>query len=102
MENILILAPLVLGSCLVTILLWLTGKKVKDADNRQIEFGKIPILNSVFSIIILVYLVRLFIMFVTGLLSNAFEEAIIGSLFAVIPLIVLFLTRVKDKSKVQT
>ena len=88
-----------LAGVIITLLLYCTGEKKKPETQEDGGLGSITILKLSISIILILYLFRLLMMFFTGLLSKAYEPALIGGLFACIPLILIGIITYKKSSK---
>ena len=90
-----------LAGVIITIIIYVTGKNKKFEAQPESDFGYINLLKISVSIILLVYLFRLAMVFLTGLISGLYIPVIIGGIFALIPLILIILTKIKSaKSRV--
>jgi hypothetical protein len=87
MINIPLFFGIVCAGIILTILIWYTGKKDKKEPYHGIDPGDFKIITFSFSIIIILYIVRVLLMLFTGVISQIYEMTIIGGLFAAIPLL---------------
>lgn len=102
MENIPIHLFIVgIAALIITIILCITGKKNKVKEKIETDIDYIIIFKISISIVTIIYLIRLIMMFSTGMISNFYIPAIIGGIIALFPIIVLALIRyTTDKFKV--
>jgi len=80
---------------IITTIIYMTGKNKKYETQGVSDFGYINLLKISVSLILVVYLFRVIMMFLTGLLSQLYISVVIGGIFAIIPLILIALTRIK-------
>ena len=94
MENIPI-SLVLLGSAgiFITIVICITGKRIKKDKKYNINFDYIVLFKISISIVSLVYLFRTVMMFITGMISNLYIPAIIGGAVALLPVAVTFLLK---------
>lgn len=95
MTNTLLLFTIAGAGILLTIILCITGKKERYKPSPALDVGTITVFNIAISITAFLYLVRLVIMAFTGILSNAYEQILIGILCALLPPLILVLTTMK-------
>jgi hypothetical protein len=101
MENIPVYLFIIGLASFITIILCITGKKNKVKEKIETDFDYVILFKTSISIITIIYLIRLIIMFSTGMISNFYLPAIIGGTIALFPIIVLALIRYStDKFKV--
>ena len=86
---------------ILTIFLIYTGEKTQKQTTKQTEkFDNITILKISISLILLVYIFRLVMMFITGVVSEFYTASIIGLCTGLIPIIVfLYVKHVKKENK---
>ena len=102
MINIPLFLAIGVAGLIITIIIYITGKNKKLETEIESDFGYINLLKISVSILFLVYLFRLIMMFLTGLLSGLYISVVIGGIFAIIPLILIALIRIKSaRLKVQ-
>ena len=101
MINITLFLSIGFVGIIITMIIYLTGRNKKYETILETEFGYFKILKISFSIILLVYLFRVIGMFFTGIISGLYIPIVIGVIFALVPLILICLTRLKsEKSRV--
>jgi len=93
LENIFLFLPLFLVGIVVTLYLYITGKKdhfteKKDADTDYIKLAKYKI-----NVYVLIYLFLCITLIVLGILSNFILPTFIGGLIALIPIIMIAILR---------
>ena len=100
-QSILLLAIGIVGFFL-TIIIWITGKKDNAKKEDMSKDKTIKIFNFNIDRLILIYFFIVVTLIFIGLVSNFYIPTIIGAVFAVIPIILFFITgRIKEKSKVK-
>ena len=81
-----------LAGIVITIIICVTGEKKKEERQDDVDFGCIAFLKFTVSVILILYVFRFVMMFVTGMFSGLVMPVIVGGLFAVIPLFLIVLT----------
>jgi hypothetical protein len=97
MEN---LTPLLFvggAGMILTILVLVTGKTKFPPEEIQHKYDALTIFSVTIAIIPLIYLTRLALMFLTGILSGFILQATIGTLIALLPLLIIFFFRIQKK-----
>ena len=96
-QNIMIFIPLGLIGIGLTLFLIFTAKKDKVEKNKEIELKhEISLFNKKFDINILAYLFIFFMMIIIGLLSEFYVPTLIGSIIAIMPVIILLTLKYKE------
>ena len=90
-----------LAGLIITVIVYFTGKDKKYKTQEESNFGYVSFLKISVSIILIVYLFRLIMMVLTGLISGLHMPVVVGGIFALIPLALIGLTSIKTtRSKV--
>jgi di/tricarboxylate transporter len=92
-DNIFFILPLIIAGLLVTFYLYLTGKKetINKEDNLQEDYKKIGPLHI--NVFILFYLFAWVVLVLIGVLSDFLIPTLTNGLIALIPVLILILTR---------
>lgn len=101
MDNLPILILLGGLGIIITIYLWITGKKTHKEEQIDNDFDYITIFKISFTVISLIYLFRLVMMFFTGVLSGFYLLSIVGAIIAFLPLIAMSFVRYNKKIKLK-
>ena len=97
MENLLPLLIIGGSGMILTLILLLTGKKENPPNEIQKTYDIIPFLSISLAIIPIIFLLRLALMFFTGIFSGFIPQGIIGGLIALIPLIIIYFLKIQTQ-----
>ena len=87
-----------ISGIVITIYLWVSGdKKYQDIKKDLDNFDKISFINVIIDALVLIYLFRVILMFLSGIFSKFYIPSLIGLIFALVPGIIVLLSKYKNR-----
>ena len=100
-ENIFLFLPLGIIGIIVTLFLYLTGKKEEAREEDDLDADYVVLLKTNINVYVLIYLFIFFMMILIGILSNFVIPVVVGGVLASIPIVMMILVKIKtNRSKV--
>lgn len=96
-ENIFLFLPLGISGMIITILLYVTGKKENIPEPQDVTSDDITKFNITINVYVVLYIVLWATIFIIGLLSDFLIPTIIGGILALIPFMLMM--GIKQKTK---
>jgi hypothetical protein len=98
-ENIFLFLPLGITGIIITLILYLTGKKEEKPQSDDVTFDDISFGKLKVNVFLSIYLFIWITLFIIGLLSDFITPTIIGGTIAVIPLITMICAKKINKDR---
>jgi len=96
MENIFLFLPIGIIGIVVTLYLYMTGKKIETEDKVEVDSNDLKVLKITVNAYVLIYIFIFMMLIIIGLLSNFITPVIIGGALALIPIVLMSIVRWKS------